>query len=226
MSVDKTKVLAIIPARGGSRGIPGKNLKKLAGKPLLVYSIEQAKAVPAIDRVVVSSDDDAVLEVAQTHGAQAIKRPSEFSGDTAKMDGAILHALTVLAEEGYRPDLVVLLQPTSPLRRVQTIARAIHEFSASGERFDSLMPLAETSSKVGTIAEKQFRPQYAAGAQRQELPVLYYDCGTVYLFKPTLLATGKFFGERIYAFPVSWPESLDIDTRSDFELAEYFLMKK
>ena len=110
--------VAIIPARGGSRGIPRKNLRVIAGKPLLAYTIEHALATPSIDRVVVSTDDVEIGTVAARHGAEVIWRPAEISGDRASSEAALLHALDELAaRDDYRPDLVVMLQATSPLRR-------------------------------------------------------------------------------------------------------------
>ena len=119
-------ILAIIPARGGSKGIPRKNLQPLAGKPLLAYTIEHARATPAVTRVVVSTDDVEIASVAQQYGAEVIWRPAEISGDTATSEAALLHALDHLRDnEGYEPDLVVFLQATSPLRRSDDIQRAV-----------------------------------------------------------------------------------------------------
>jgi len=218
------KTVAIIPARGNSKGIQKKNVANLAGKPLLVYSIEQALQSSFIDKVVVSSDDDAILNVAKKFAVETIRRPPEFSHDTAPMDGVIKHALDILIKQNYEADLVVLLQPTSPLRRLNTVNSAISAFIKNRNKFDSLMPLSETSSKVGTLENKRFVPSYFPGAQRQELEKTYFDCGTIHIFKPEIIRAGKFFGERIYGFFIDWPESLDIDETDDMKLAEYFLM--
>lgn len=217
------KILAIIPARGGSKGIPKKNIAMLAGKPLIEYSIDQAKHSKYLDKIVVSSDDQEILEVARGLGAETILRPTELAQDMSKMDGVIKHALDTLEQQGYVPELVVLLQPTSPLRTAKIIDTAIETFIANKDKFDSLMPLVRTSNKIGTIEGQRFNPKYQVGAQRQEIAELYYDCGTVYLFKPDKIKLGEFFGKNILAFPVAWPASLDIDTKKDLELVEYYL---
>lgn len=217
------KILAIIPARGGSQSIPKKNIALLAGKPLISYTIKAAQQSKYIDKTVVSSDDEEILSAAQAEGAEPIKRPGELANNTSKMDQAMKHALAELKKQDCEPDLIVLLQPTSPLRSVGTIDGAIAAFIKNQDKFDSLIPLAPTSNKVGTIEGQAFKPKYPAGAQRQELEALYYDCGTIHIFKPKLINQGDFFGKNIFAFPIPWPESLDIDTPDDIALAEYYL---
>lgn len=219
-------ILACIPARGGSKSIPKKNIHPFNGKPLLAHAIEQALAIPAINRTVVSSDSREILEIAEDYGAQAICRPADIAGDAAKIDDAIVHALDVLATDGYHPDIVVLLQPTSPLRTPQTVERAIAAFQERFASYDSLMPVAETSNKLGIIENDRFIAQYPPGVQRQELRSQYYDCGTVHIFKPELLRKGRFFGDIIYPFVVPFPENLDVDTVHDIRLAEYLLLQR
>lgn len=218
-------ILAIIPARGGSQGIPKKNITPVAGKPLINYTIKVAQQSERINKIVVSSDNDEILDVAKIEGVVAIKRPVELAGHNSKMDGAINHVLTELNNQGYKADLVVLLQPTSPLRSIETLNTAIDVFIENQENFDSLIPLAPTSNKVGITENNVFKPMYPAGVQRQELTQLYYDCGTVHIFKPEVLIRGDFFGKNIFAFPIPWPESLDIDSHDDLDLAEYYLQK-
>jgi YrbI family 3-deoxy-D-manno-octulosonate 8-phosphate phosphatase len=130
--------VAIIPARGGSKGIPHKNICPVAGKPLLAYTIEHAKATPAIDRVIVSTDAPEIGAIATRYGAEVVWRPAEISHDTAASELALLHALDALAarDEACRPDLVVMLQATSPLRQAHDVQRAIETLLA--EDADSL----------------------------------------------------------------------------------------
>src|SRR5689334_18610672 len=110
-------VVAIIPARGGSKGIPGKNLRLVGGQPLVAWSIQHARSTSAITRVFVSTDSPEIGDVALAHGAEVIQRPAEISGDTASSESCLVHALDVIkAADGTEPDLVVLLQPTSPIR--------------------------------------------------------------------------------------------------------------
>ncbi|HAM70151.1 MAG TPA: acylneuraminate cytidylyltransferase, partial [Verrucomicrobiales bacterium] len=130
--------LAIIPARGGSKGIPGKNIRPVAGKPLVAWSIEHARQAPSISRVVVSTDDDAIAEVSRAHGAEVIRRPAAISGDTASSESALVHALEHLKEtEAYDPELVVFLQATSPMRRAGEVQAAIDTLRREGA--DSLL---------------------------------------------------------------------------------------
>lgn len=220
------KILAVIPARGGSKGIPQKNIIPLVGQPLISYSIKQAQKSDLIDKVVVSSDDEQILSVAQAYGAEIIKRPPELAQDTSVLDGTIRHILESLKkEQGYTPDLIVLLQPTSPLRSVATINDAIGKFIANANEFDSLIPLVETSNKVGIIRGSKFIPRYPVGAQRQELETLYREAGTIFILKPLIIRAGGFFGERICAYLINPQESLDIDSLDDLKMAEFYLQK-
>jgi len=116
------KILALIPARGGSKGLPGKNIKPLLGKPLIAWTIEQAKASKYVDRVVVSTDDDEIAEVAIRYGAEVpFLRPKELARDDSPTIDAILHALDFFSDKGERFDLLALLEPTSPLRDSEDI---------------------------------------------------------------------------------------------------------
>ena len=219
-------IISIIPARGGSKGIPRKNIYSLQGKPLICYTIEHALASPDIDRVFVSSDDERILKISKSSGAETILRPTALAGDDTPLDDVINHVLEILDAEKYQVDLIVLLQPTSPLRTGRTLKQAISQFKKNINEFDSLMPLGETSSKIGTIEKQRFQPLYRPGIQRQDLKKTYYDCGTVHIFKPDLIRTGRFFGDKIFGFPIAWPESLDIDTMDEMQLADYHLSKK
>jgi N-acylneuraminate cytidylyltransferase len=128
-----SEILAIIPARGGSKGIPRKNLRPVAGKPLLAHSIEQARRTALVTRVVVSTDDADIAAVARQYGAEVIDRPAAISGDTASSESALAHVLQHLGDtEGYGPELVVFLQATSPLRRAGDVAGAIEALRREG----------------------------------------------------------------------------------------------
>jgi CMP-N-acetylneuraminic acid synthetase len=130
-----------------------------------------------------------------------------------------------LENEGYVPDLIVLLQPTSPLRKSKTIDVAIDEFAKKGH-FDSLIPLKKVSSKIGKIKDGIYVPSYRLGKRRQDLESVYIECGTVFLFRPKVLKDGKLFGDKVYPFVIKEPaESIDVDTLEDLELAEYYLNK-
>ena len=115
--MEEKNILAIIPARGGSKGIPGKNIKEFAGKPLIVHSIEASLKCPLVNRTVVSTDDDKIAEVSTAHGAQVIKRPNELATDASLVIDAIRYTVGKVEEEGEDVDIVILLEPTSPFRR-------------------------------------------------------------------------------------------------------------
>src|SRR5262245_16604424 len=126
-------MIAVIPARGGSKGIPRKNVKLLAGKPLLAHPILHAKHAPAVTRIVVSTDDEEIVAVSREWGAEVVPRPPEISGDRASSESALLHTLDYLKrKEGYEPNLVLFLQATSPLRAPHDIPRAIGTLKREG----------------------------------------------------------------------------------------------
>ena len=137
-----SKIVAFIPARGGSKGIPGKNIRKFAGKPLIVHSIEQAISTPQIESVYVSSDDPTILKISENSGALAISRPQLISGDSATTESAVDHFLELLEADNNLPDVIVLLQATSPHRPENSLSHAIDHFLTN--KFDSLVSLSPT----------------------------------------------------------------------------------
>ncbi|MBZ0147311.1 MAG: acylneuraminate cytidylyltransferase family protein [Pseudorhodoplanes sp.] len=220
-----TAVVAIIPARGGSKGVPGKNLRLLGGKPLIVWSIEQARACHAIEKVVVSTDDEEIARVACQAGADVpALRPLELASDTAATELALVHMLTVLEAGSYRPDTIVLLQPTSPLRRAGTVDSAIAHFYATGA--DSLLGVVEThaffwrevDSKVVADYDWTHRPR------RQDIPSSekkYRENGSIYITKSELLRkTGNRLGGHVALFKMADEEGWEIDTVTDFVVIE------
>ncbi len=226
--IKNKKILAIIPARGGSKGIPQKNIIDFLGKPMIAYSIEAARQARYVDRVVVSSDSAEILSVAEKYGAEIVKRPDELAQDTSKIDDAIKHVLETLEEsDGYSPDFIVLLQPTSPLRMAETIDKAVAAFSENPDNFDSLIPLYPVSGKIGVIKDGVYKKlQGEPGEQRQELANYYKECGTIFIFKSDVINAGKFYGDRIYPFIVECEaEAVDIDNFDDLEYAKYLNSK-
>jgi len=220
-------ILAIIPARGRSKGIPRKNIKLFSGKPLIVYSIVAAKASKQIDKIVVSTEDEEIAEISKKFGVKVIKRPIELSEDNSTTMDVVKHVLSVLKEtENYIPGVVVLLQPTSPLRTVKTIEMAISKFLENYEDYDSLLPIYPIKSKIGTIKKGFFIPNYVLGSQRQNIEQIYKECGTIFIFKTNLIEEGKMFGKRLFPFIIqNYEESIDIDTIDDFKQAEYLESK-
>jgi N-acylneuraminate cytidylyltransferase/CMP-N,N'-diacetyllegionaminic acid synthase len=227
------RIVALIPARGGSKGLPRKNVLPLNGKPLIAWTIEQAKASVHIDRVIVSTDDEEIASVARAHGADVpFLRPKELASDTAKAMDVILHALSWLEENRDRYDVFVLLQPTSPLRTTEDIDNALTLLFSKDAR--AIVSVCETEhhpywSNVlpadGSL-DGFLRPDIM-NKNRQELPTFYRLNGAINAAYCDHLRTGKtFFGKGAYAFVMPGERSVDIDTRIDFQLAELLIGKK
>ena len=224
----KKNVLAIIPARGGSKGIPGKNTRVFAGKPLIAHSIETALNCPLINRTVVSTDDAHIAEVAKAHGAQVINRPDELAGDTALVIGAIRHAVLEVEGEGETVDIVILLEPTSPFRRAEDVEKCIQVLLE--DRADSVATFTESHvspNRLWRVSGEVVEP-YIAGAvpwlPRQKQPVAHELTGQVYGVSRKVLFENEdsislLLGRK---YPVITPgeTALDIDTELDFMMAE------
>ena len=225
---DNSHIVAIIPARGGSKGIPQKNIRLLAGKPLIVYSIEQAIGSKAINRVLVSTDDPEIAAVSKQCGAEVIWRPANISGDTASSEDALLHALTFLEqEEGYRPSFVVLLQTTSPLRRPGDIDNAINKLIR--EKADSLLSLTKSVEFIWSKSGDEFVSttfNYKNRKRRQELNPVYYENGSIYVFKPEILVkNNNRLGGKVTAYIMESWQRADIDDYESFEWCEWLYRK-
>jgi CMP-N,N'-diacetyllegionaminic acid synthase len=215
--------LALIPARAGSKGIPQKNLKPLAGKPLIAWSIEQAKSAKGIGRVVLSTDGADIAAEARKWGAEVpFVRPAEISTDSASTELAMIHAVEALGKDGYRPDFVVLLQPTSPIRRKGAIDAAIRLLEENNA--DSLVSTREIhpflwknpqNAQAGYDVQRRPRRQDVPDDER-----LYEENGSIYITRTDVLMRDHCrLGGKIVAFAMSSAESIDIDTAEDFALA-------
>lgn len=218
------KVLAIIPARGGSKGVPRKNVRLLAGKPLVAWTIEAARKTKSIDRVVVSTDDPEIEAVSKEYGAQVISRPAELATDTASSESALLHALDHLAKtEGYEPDILVFLQCTAPLTLPEDIDGTIQ--ALLDEEADCALAVTpfhgflwrrdEGEGAVGINHDKTVRQM------RQDLEPQYLETGAVYVMRTEGFkkAQHRFFG-RVAMYVIPRERSLDIDEPVDFLTAE------
>ena len=223
-----TEVLAIIPARGGSKGILGKNLRPLNGKPLLAYTIEQARQTPQIARIVVSTDDPQIGQIAFEYGAEVVWRPTEISGDTASSESALLYTLDFLAEkEGYEPALVVFLQCTSPIRHPDDIKQAITQLI--DQQADSLASVVRVFIWLWRIVDgvpQSFNYDYKRRLRRQERPPEFNENGSIYIFKPWVLRQFRNrLGGKIALYEMDEWSNIDIETLTDFELAEWTLKR-
>lgn len=221
------KTLCVIPARGGSKGIPKKNIQPIAGKPMLAYNIEAALGTPSISRVAVSTDDAEIAAAAQEYGAEVIWRPAEISGDTASSESALIHALDHLEQtENYHPDLLVFLQCTSPLTLAEDIEGTIQALLQSNA--DSALAAAPFHyflwgyDKAGEVVainhQKGIRPR------RQDREPQWVETGAVYVMRVPgfLQAKHRFFGKvAMYEMPLE--RRLEIDDPVDLQIAEVLL---
>jgi len=218
------EILALIPARGGSKGIPHKNIVDVAGKPLIAWTIKAAKQSKYITRVVVSSDDDAILSVAEEYGAEKLKRPAEYATDTAPYQPLVLHALDMLQNGGYEPDYLVYLQPTSPLRDQHDVDAAFDVFLKHSDA-DGLISVSEIDNKI-LKAFLVNENGYLVGItnnefpfmNRQDLPTVFMPNGAIYIVRPDVFRkNNELFSEKIVPFPMSVEKSVDIDTADDLQ---------
>lgn len=226
------KILAIIPARGGSKGIPHKNIMKINHKPLIAYSIEAAKGSKFIDYILVSTDDVEIKDVSLNYGAKVpFLRPEEISNDTAKSIDVVLHALEFHKSQGEEFHYVVLLQPTSPLRSSQDIDNAIEiVMEKEAESLVSLCEASENPVLMRVIEDdklKSFVEFKGDNLRRQDLPKFYIFNGAIYINSVEMLFKEKtFVNEATIPFVMDSVKSIDIDNMLDSKLAELILREK
>lgn len=227
--------VAIICARGGSKGVPGKNIRMLAGKPLIAWTIEQALATPGIDHVVVSSDAADIRQAAHEAGASlVVERPASLATDTISVHPAILHALDAAEDAiGATPEAFVYLQPTSPLRLPDDIAGAVSLWTSS--RPSSVVSVTEAAhSPYFTLLEERAdgaivlsKPTDPPLARRQDAPRVFQLNGSIYVFRTDAYRQEQrvlFPDTRIYQMPEE--RSVDIDTELDWALAELLMERR
>lgn len=226
----KNNVVCIIPARGGSKAIPRKNLIDFCGKPLLVWSIEQALGSRYIKSVFVSSDSDDILSIARKAGAGAILRPKKIAGDRALSEDALLHALGKIERcQHKKTAIVVFLQATSPLRTSEDIDCAIRMFISkkadslfSAARLEDFCIWQRNGQEWGSV-----NFDYRNRGRRQERDPLFLENGSIYIFRPAILRRlHNRLGGKIAVYPMPFWKSYEIDEARDVELCRYFMMKK
>lgn len=225
------RLLCVIPVRGGSKGIPGKNKRPLAGKPLVVWTIEQALAArPEMD-VLVSTDDEQLAEIARSAGAQVPwLRPAHLAEDTTATEPVVEHAIAEYSAAGRRPDAVMLLQATSPVRLPGTLDRAIAQFIETGvDSMVGAVPQAPFLWQYGKDEHDQPRAHFTIDARprRQELDrtqMFYRETGSLYITKTELYEqVHNRLGGRIGIFEMDDLEGVDIDTELDLSVADHQL---
>lgn len=231
--IGQYRVTALIPARGGSKRLPRKNVKLLGDKPLIAWSIEAALASKYIDRVIVSTDDDEIKQVSEKYGAEVpFLRPEHLSNDHATSFDVIKHSIRFVRLD-QENELIVLLQPTSPLRLVSEIDAALEFFLTKNAK--GVVSISETEHSPmwsNTLPENGcmsdfIRPE-VQGKRSQDLPKFFRLNGSIYIYEIlTLLEKGHiFFNENVYGFETSLETSVDIDTALDFKIAEGILRDK
>jgi len=212
------KVLAIIPARGGSKTIPRKNIKPLAGRPLISYIIETAKKSQA-DRVVVSTDDSEIAGVAKKIGSEIIMRPENLAQDSTPTLPVLQHAVRCLEREGYKPDVILLLYPTAPLLKTERINQALAMLDGG---YDSILSVCEDNRNYKTWKKsgERWMPLFRQRVNRQQ-KVQYRENGAIYAMNyDVLMKKNSMTGKKVGLLVMPEEESVDINTPLDFILAE------
>uniref|UniRef100_B8HNB3 N-acylneuraminate cytidylyltransferase n=1 Tax=Cyanothece sp. (strain PCC 7425 / ATCC 29141) TaxID=395961 RepID=B8HNB3_CYAP4 len=221
-------IVAIIPARGGSKGVPGKNIKLLNDKPLIAYSILDAQEAKLVDKVYVSTDDVEISNISRCYLADVIHRPAEFASDTASSESALIHALVEIENSGVSPDLIVFLQCTSPIRTAADIDQAIRKLQS--DNADSLLSVSPSHRFLweevnGTVQSINY--DYQCRPRRQDMNPQYVENGSIYIFKPWVLKElGNRLGGKISLFIMNESASWEIDSLLDFEIAESLLKQE
>lgn len=223
-------MIAIIPARGGSKGLPGKNIMDLCGKPIIAYTIQAALSSKYITDVFVSTDDEEIYNIGLAYGAKdTFLRPKELASDSSLAIDNYIYTLNRLNKEyGFNVDKFIVLQPTSPLRRVEDIDQAIELFESS--HADSVISYCEEhhpinwhkyideSGKLESIFSDTLN-------NRQDERISYYPNGAIFVFNYSLIKSGKYYSDNTYPYLMPRNRSIDIDTLEDFEYTK-FLMER
>ena len=229
--METPSIIGIICARGGSKGIPGKNIRLLGGKPLIAYSIETLKACPMIKRVIVSTDDQKIAEVARAYGAEVpFLRPAELSGDKIEKAPALQHAIRFLEEQGEKVDIIIDLDPTAPFRTTDDIERCIAELQRPGT--ESVVTVCEahhnpyfnmleyTPEGFLELSKKTSTPVTC----RQNAPKVYQmNSGVFAAWRDTIMVKGTYFSGHLRGVVMPEDRSLMIDTPLEFEIGEMIL---
>lgn len=223
------KILALIPARSGSKGLANKNIRLFSGKPLIAWTIGQAKGSRYIDRCIVTTDSKRIASLSVKYGAQVpFLRPKELAGDKSPVITTIYHTLGRLNAQGEFYDLILLLQPTSPLRSVKDIDKAIEKlFLKNAQAVISVCEAEHHPYWANTLPKdlsmKSFIKPEVKNKNRQELPIFYRLNGAIYLAYYDYLVKNKgFFGPRTFAYIMGKKRSFDIDCEIDFKTAELY----
>jgi CMP-N-acetylneuraminic acid synthetase len=215
------KNIAIIPARGGSKRLPDKNIKLLGGIPLIAHSILYAQQNAFINEVFVTTNNESIKEIAIQYGAKVKDRPENLSGDFEPTVSALKHVLQNVEEV----ENVILLQPTNPLRPKDLLKEAFEIFQ--NQKLDSLFTVSRNHQKFGKIINNKFIPSnYKIGQRSQDLEPLFFENGLLYITKAELILNNIIISENAFPLEVNHVfANVDIDTQEDFEYAEFLYQK-
>ena len=228
-------IVAVIPARGGSKGIHRKNLARIAGRPLIAYSIEAARNAASVDRVLISTDDSEIADVAHELGAEVpFLRPPELADDKSPMLGVLEHALTWLESQGSEVEALVLLQPTSPLRTSRHVEEAIKLFrSTSASSIVSVVEVPHQFNPVSVMKLSEqgtltpFLRDHVVATRRQDKPKLYARNGpAVLVCHPRTICSHELYGSRSVPYIMAEEDSLDVDSPEDLIVAERTMLSR
>lgn len=228
-------MIAFIPARGGSKGVPGKNIKEICGKPLIAYTIEAALEAESVDRVIVTTDDEAIAAVAREYGAEVpFMRPAELSTDTASAIDVYLHATEfVMNETGQQIDKFMVLLPTVPLRTAGHIDEAVAQFNRDGATTLISFAEAEVPASWYHLTDAEGRVRNAGFGQgitmsnRQNNETYIVPNGAIYILDYNLLKNNRtYYCDNTVAYIMAREDSIDIDYPMDFEIARCFMEKR
>lgn len=226
----KDKILVIIPARGGSKGVKKKNIRLLDGKPLIAWGIEAAKKSRYVNRIVVTTDDDDVEITSKQYGAEVIKRPAEYALDISPVVDSLKHVLVVLEERGYVPDLILLLQCTTPFTMSKDIDQAIELFVEHIDEIDSVVSVQKEEyppywlQEIGKDGRLKDFISYdkVKYKRRQDFKNLFKLNGAIHITKPeNLIKNNCFLTDNSMPYYMEGKYSIDIDTEDDLEYAQY-----
>jgi len=226
------KIISIIPARGGSKRLPRKNILPLAGKPVIAYSIENSLNSKYIDRTIVSTEDKEIAEISKKYGAEVIERPKELATDEATTLVVLQHVLSVLKEQDYNPDVVVLLQPTSPLRKTSQIDVSIKKLidnnanavvSVSELHIGYKWLLEIKNGKLYFISENNLK-----NTRTQDQEKSYMLNGAIYAYKTEIILKSGIYNFNDNCLPLIMGKktSIDIDDKTDLKLVEFYIKRR
>jgi CMP-N,N'-diacetyllegionaminic acid synthase len=222
--IDGVAVFALVPARGGSKGVPRKNIRCVAGRPLVAWTLSAACSVDEIDRVILSSDDDDILSIGQGMGITTLRRPGVIASDTASAVDVVLHYFGTLSEEELQNDpYIIYLQPTSPLRSQAHIAEAIAQMRRhDAESLMSVVRMEKSPFKSFLVDEegklKSLFDEKLSNARRQDLPDVFLPNGAIYIFRVSeFLRRGGFPSNGSFPYFMQEKDSVDVDSEEDLK---------